>query len=256
MPITADVYYQLHRPADLHSPNPVILIHGAGGNHLYWPPNIRRLPGYWVMAVDLPGHGKSPGPGKSSISAYSTVLLNWLQAMKIQKALLVGHSMGGAITLDMAIHSPERVLGIGLVGSSASFKVNQELIHNTQQADTYPEAISKIIQWSFSPQTSSYIKQIAAQRLIETPAEVLRNDLIASQEFDVTQQLDLVNAPSLVVCGEQDKMTPLRNSAYLAEHIPGAQMVVIPEAGHMVMIEKAAQVEENLIRFIQQVIGN
>jgi pimeloyl-ACP methyl ester carboxylesterase len=74
MPVAAGLYYFAHNPGEHNCP-PVILIHGAGGTHLSWPAEIRRLQGQRMLAVDLPGHGKSPGLGKHSIPEYTQSLL-------------------------------------------------------------------------------------------------------------------------------------------------------------------------------------
>jgi pimeloyl-ACP methyl ester carboxylesterase len=88
MPFAVKIYYQIHQDAaDL----PLVLLHGAGGNHLSWPPELRRLAGFRVYALDLPGHGKSPGRGQQSIEAYLIALRDWMQAVELHRAVFIGH---------------------------------------------------------------------------------------------------------------------------------------------------------------------
>src|SRR5512143_1017737 len=101
MPIAAGLYYFAHGADALTRP-PIILIHGAGGNHLYWPPELRRLPNERVIAVDLPGHGKSQGVGHHTIEGYADGILAFMKALKLASAVLVGHSMGGGVALQAA----------------------------------------------------------------------------------------------------------------------------------------------------------
>lgn len=255
MPISADLYYQIHQPPGVHNKPPLVLIHGAGGNHLYWPANIRRLDGLRVFAVDLPGHGHSSGQAQKTIKDYAANLNAWLESLQIHQAILIGHSMGGAIVLHLALHQPDRVLAIGLVGSSAKLSVNPSLIESTRDEQTIPTAINKLIQWSFSPDTPPKIRTLAARRLAEAQPEVLHNDLLACQDFNVTDQLDRIRLPCQVICGEKDKMTPLTSAQYLAENIPGASLEIIPGAGHMVMLEQPNRVGEILSRFANQQIA-
>ena len=95
---------------------PSYLIHGAGGHHLYWPPQIRRLTGYRVYALDLPGHGRSGGSGQQTIDSYTTAVKDWLIEVNLHSAVFVGHSMGSAIALSLALNYPDHVLGLVLIG--------------------------------------------------------------------------------------------------------------------------------------------
>src|SRR5512135_2219935 len=102
MPTADELYYHIYEGGIEGEKSPVILIHGAGGTHLYWPSEMRRLPRYRVYALDLPGHGKSGGRGQQSIPAYAQAVLAWLEQIGIHRAVFVGHSMGAAIALSIA----------------------------------------------------------------------------------------------------------------------------------------------------------
>lgn len=249
MPITADIYYFAHNKAGGDRP-PVVLIHGAGGSHLHWSSDIRRLPGYRTYALDLPGHGKSAGRGLQSIAAYADAVMLWLEAVDLHRVVLVGHSMGGAIAQHLALHSKDQVLGLGLVGTGARLRVHPEILQNTVTENTYRTAVDTIIQWAFSPQTPPNLVELASQRMVETRPSVLHGDFIASDAFDIMDQITEISQPALVICGVDDQLTPLRYSQFLADQIPNAQLEVISEAGHMVMLEKPQQVAEALVAFL------
>src|SRR3989304_4885129 len=127
MPFKAGFYYSLHEGGKPEQ-KPVILIHGAGSSHLFWPAEIRRLTGHTVLALDLPGHGHSDGVGFQSGSDYSGAIPEFLAAMGIFKAAFVGHSLGGAIALQLALDFPQHVIGIGVVSGGANFNLPPELI--------------------------------------------------------------------------------------------------------------------------------
>src|SRR5512135_1261958 len=135
MPSAAGLYYFSHLEEE-KGLAPVILLHGAGGNCLFWPPGLRRLEGLRIYAPDLPGHGKSAGIGKQSILDYAGCLLDFMRALTISKAIFVGHSMGGAIALHLAIHHPRHTLALTLLGAGARMRVAPELLDNSTSAAT------------------------------------------------------------------------------------------------------------------------
>ncbi len=250
MPQWNDLYYQLHQEGEQP---PVILIHGAGGTHLFWPSEIRRMPAASVYALNLPGHGKSGGCGLQSVSAYAGVLLELLDTLELSQAVFVGHSMGGAIAMQFALENPARVLGLGLISTAARLPVNPDLLDLTSTSATYPAAVEKLIGWSFSQEIPGRLKELACKRMLETRATVLHADLLACSEFDVLSRLAEINHPALVLCGTDDKMTPLRQSQLLASKLPNAHLEVIDGAGHMVMLEKPQSVHQAVATFLGEV---
>ena len=123
MPYQTDLYYQAYQADDLGR-KPLVLIHGAGGDHLSWPSQIRRLSGYRVYAPDLPGHGKSGGHGLQRVESYGEVVLNWIQALELPKIVLGGHSMGGAIALWLTVNHPDLIHGLVLMSTGATLPVD------------------------------------------------------------------------------------------------------------------------------------
>jgi pimeloyl-ACP methyl ester carboxylesterase len=253
MPILADTYYHLFEGSQEGQKPAVVLIHGAGGNHLYWPSNVRRLPGYRVYAIDLPGHGKSEGRGQQTIAAYVEAVLRWMGTLTLHSAVFVGHSMGSAIAMSLALDHPEHVLGLGLVGAGARLRVADLLLDSASSSTTFHNAVDMLVSWSFASQAPEQLVTLAARRMAETRYSVLHGDFLACDAFDVTDRLDEVRCPTLVLCGAEDKMTPKRDSQYLADRIPGATLEIIPDAGHMVMLEQPASVGASLLGFLDNI---
>jgi len=250
MPIAADIYYYSHEE---EGKLPVVLLHGAGGSHLSWPAEIRRLPGFSVFALDLPGHGKSTGRGHQSIANYSGSVMAWLDAIGIQRAVFVGHSMGSAIAQSLAVDHPGRVTGIGLIGSATRLGVNPVLIQESANETTYFNAVEKIVSWSFSMHMPENLKSLVVKRMAETRPSVLNGDLLACDRFDMAECLSQIQCPAWLLCGDLDKMTPVREAYSLAALIPNTRLEIIPEAGHMVMLEKPEVVAASLSRFLREV---
>lgn len=250
MPATAGIYYSLYQGEAVDT-LPVVLIHGAGGNHLYWPAEVRRLKGYRVYALDLPGHGKSEASGgQQTIGGYAQRVIEWLEAVGLPQAVFVGHSMGGAVAMMLGIQHPEQVIGMGLVASGMRLRVLPELLEDAASDSTFHKAVELLLGWSFSSGASPRLVELAGQRMHEVRPSVLYGDLLACNGFDVMGQVTCIHCPTLVMCGQEDRLTPLRHSQFLADKISTARLEVIPSAGHMVMLEKPALVAAALEAFL------
>jgi len=248
MPIIADIYYFAHQ-VNLPHLLPIILIHGAGGSHLHWPAPIRRLKKCRVYAVDLPGHGKSKGRGQQTIAAYAHYILAWMDAIALEKAVFVGHSMGGAIALTLGLHHPERAYGMGLVSMGARLRVSPEIIALTSHERTFPAAVEMIVSRAFSSHADPRLVELASQRMMETRPTVLNSDFIACNAFNENSTLHQIDLPTLVLCGRDDTLTPPLHAKILADQIASSQFKTFPDAGHMVMLEKPVAVTGALGEF-------
>jgi len=237
VPYAADLYYCAYHPKDTKR-LPIVLIHGAGGDHHHWPVQVRRLPGYRIYALDLPGHGKSTGHGIHQISDYAERVFEWMDEISLHKAVLVGHSMGGAISLQMGIQYPERVLGLGLAGTGAKLPVNASFLENTAHETTFQSAVEFLVSWAFSPSTNPKLVKAVQQQMLKTRPTVMHGDFVACDSFDERERLGEIEYPTQVICGSDDKLMPVKYSQFLADHIPSAKLDLIPETGHMVMLEK------------------
>ncbi|NMC12956.1 MAG: alpha/beta fold hydrolase [Chloroflexi bacterium] len=249
MPVIADQFYYFYSSQE-RTGLPLIFVHGAGGIHLYWPIELRRLGNHRVYALDLPGHGRSGGRGKQSISAYAEDVLRWMAAIGIPRGVFIGHSMGAAIAMTIALENPGSMLGLGLIGAAARLRVSPELMQYANSATTYHRAIELLVRWSFSPSSSEKLMVLAAKRLSETRQSVLFGDLLACNDFDITSRVSSIHTPTIVICGAEDKMTPIRHSNFLHTQIKGSKLCIIEEASHMVMLEKPIEVAKNLSSFL------
>lgn len=250
MPTAAGLYYFAHGVEDLARP-PVILIHGAGGNHLYWPPQVRRLHAERVLAVDLPGHGKSEGVGHHTIADYAGSIVEFMDALQLARAVLVGHSMGGAIALDIAMRWSTRVLGLGLLGSAGRLRVSPQFLGSAADPLKAGDAVTMLIDNSFAEETSARLKELAGQRMAEARSSVLYGDLLACDIYEPDLSALHIFVPTLVLFGSEDKMVPPQAGRALAKQIPGARFEAVPEAGHMVMLEQPERVAALLGEFLE-----
>lgn len=252
MPPAIDISYSLHSTQGTGL-IPLVLIHGAGGHHLYWPPEIRRLSGYRIYALDLPGHGKTLRAGRQSISAYMDEVATWMDQIGLDRAVFAGHSMGSAIALSLALEHPQRVLGLILLGAGARLRVHPDILTGIADQSKFYNTVQMIVDWNFASQTPPRLVDLARQRMAETQPAVLLGDLMACDGFDVISRLGEIDCPVLVICGEEDRMTPMRYAQYLADHIKGARIEIIQGAGHMVMLEKPQEVRNCMLGFLRTI---
>ena len=243
------LFYTLSRgPAD--GPT-LVLVHGAGGSRLHWPGELRRLSNATVYTLDLPGHGRSEGHGCDTINDYAKAVVAFLDAAGVERAAVVGHSMGGAIAQTMALGFGERVAGLVLVGSGARLRVTPAILEGIQS--DFERVAELITRFAWSPDAPPALTELGRQAILETGPDVLLGDFTACNNFDVMERLAEIKAPALVVVGSADQLTPPKYTRFLADHIPNAQLVLIEDAGHMVMLEQPAEVAEAITTFLDSV---
>lgn len=248
MPSAAGLYYFVHE-ADNSTRPPVILLHGAGGTHLNWPPQVRRLDGQPMIAVDLPGHGKSEGVGRQLVSDYAADMLRFLDAMRLPSAVFVGHSLGSAIALTLALENPGRVYALGLLGAGAHMRVAPALLEALSQPSTFREAVQLVVDKGYSEYAGDRLKELAAERMAGTRPPVFYGDFLACDAFNVSERLTQIHVPTLVLGAAQDLLTPPWCSSDLAAKIPGARLQMIYRAGHMFMLEEPEKTASALADF-------
>ena len=252
MPTAAGLYYFAHGEDFLDRP-PVLLLHGAGGSHLNWPPQLRRLTNQRVYTLDLPGHGKSEGVSKQDIGEYSTSVVEFMKALRISNAVIVGFSMGSAVALALALRYRKRPIALVLIGSGAKMRVDSTVLEMASNSSTFDATVETIIGNSYSSDVDLHIKELAGRQLAETRPTVLYGDLLACDAFDVMDQVKKIHVPTLLICGGADRMTPPNRSEYLHNQIKDARLHILEGAGHMVMIEQPDQVAHLLDSFIDEI---
>jgi len=221
----------------------IIFIHGAGGTPAVWRLQTSHFDD--SVAIELPGH--PTGTGFNSIEEYAQTVRGRIDLQDWGKTIVVGHSMGGAIALELALGNRD-LRGLVLVGTGARLRVLPEFLSALKE--NHEKAAKLIASWSVSPLSDPIIVERLAADLLKVRPEVTLGDFLACDKFNRMNDLDKVTCQTLVVCGEDDKMTPEKYSTYLHEKIRNSNLEIIPGAGHSVMVEKHRPFNQAVERFV------
>ena len=237
----------------------IVFVHGAPNDHSVWSLQSRYFAhhGHNVLAIDLPGHGRSTGAPLESVERIGEWIVALLDAMGVERAALVGHSLGALATLDAAARHGSRVSRMALLGPAVPMPVADALLDAAKQNDH--AAFELITGWSFSPGDLLGGNRLPgvwmagnALRLMERSRPgVLYTDLLACHRY--AGGLDAaakVACPSLLVIGERDQMAVPANAAALIEALADRRVVTLSECGHSMMAEAPDGVLDALRTFL------
>ncbi len=218
------------------APHDVVFVHGAGGNNLLWKRTLQFLAGKRkALAVNLPGHPSGEITCRS-ISEYSDALDDFIKESRLTRPVVCGHSMGSAIALMLAIDHPQDLGGLVLLSAGAKLGVDPVIVEGLRNQPM------KAIEQTITPM--SYYKidlglgREARAALSFNNIPIFLNDYLACNGFDMRDKLAGIATKTLIICGENDRMTPPKWSHYLNANILSSIVFFIREAGHMVPLEK------------------
>ena len=237
----------------------LVFVHGAGMDHTVWALPARHFArkGFRVLAVDLPGHGRSAGPPCASVPDMCGWLLDVLEVCGVGSAAVAGHSMGSLVAWEFARRHPRRCAGLALLGTSAPMPVTPLLLNAAR--DNHHAAIDMANAWSHSPagrigaaaNPGTWMLGVG-ERLLERAAPgVFHADLAACDAYrpDDAYRSDKggVSCPVLVVAGDADQMTPPKAGIDVAARAPSATVVRLPGCGHSMLSERPNEVLDALV---------
>jgi len=232
----------------------VCLVHGSGGSSEVWRHQAQRLADVArVIALDLPGHGRSGGEGATRIEDSVAAVRGLLDALDVRSVVLGGHSMGGAVAQAFALAHPPRLAGLILVGTGARLRVMPEIFSALERDhDAGARFVTGLALAERAPEDlAAHVYRVTRA----APSRVLVGDFRACDVFDVMPRLGEIAVPTLVVCGAEDRLTPPKYAEFLRARIAGARLVLVPGAGHYVQLERPEETSAALREFVLSLDG-
>jgi pimeloyl-ACP methyl ester carboxylesterase len=229
--------YVTRGPADAPA---ICYVHGSGGSHRVWTPQLAAPPdGYRAVGLDLSGHGDSDdvdvAAGVATLDAYVSDVRAVAEAT--DATVFVGNSLGGAVLLRGILDGALAPRGLVLAGTGAKLAVAESL--RDWLANDYDRAVEFLHSPDrlFHDADETVLERSRAQ-MHEVGQAVTERDFRSCHTFDVRDRLDEIDVPTLAVCGASDTLTPPSYHEYLAERLPNADVQVLSDAAHLVMLDR------------------
>lgn len=225
----------------------LVFVHGSGGWGGIWKKQLDYFRD--AEAVTLPGHPE--GELCKSVEEYTDWLHEYIGSKAYKDVILAGHSLGGAIVMLYALKYPENLRAIILIGTGARLRVLD--LHLSELEEAVKGNLDVWVAW-MREQYRKLIREeqdVVIKKHLEIGPQAQLNDLICCNKFDAMGRVQKIRVPTLAICGDEDIMTPVKYTNYLAEKIPGAKKVIIEGATHQLPLEKPEQFNKALDEFLK-----
>ena len=233
----------------------IVFLHGSGLSHIVWSlaEQFFSSKNYNVLSIDLPGHGNSDGPCLDSIEKIADWMEKAFDKLKLKNLILVGHSQGCLEILEYSLRYKERLKKLVFVGGSNKMPVHPDLIELAQSG--HSDAVKLMMKWGYEG-SKKFIGGNPVEKIIQSPrdiSEILAVDLNACNNYsNGSEAAKVIDLPSMLIFGELDKMVNLEAGKKFSNLIKNSTTHVIKGCGHMIMIEKAFEMREKILEFLNK----
>ena len=233
----------------------IVFLHGSGLSHIVWSLSEQFFSSknYNVLSIDLPGHGNSDGPCLDSIEKIADWMEKVFDKLKLKNLILVGHSQGCLEILEYSSRYKERLKKLVFVGGSNKMPVHPDLIELAQSG--HSDAVKLMMKWGYEG-SKKFIGGNPVEKIIQSPrdiSEILAVDLNACNNYsNGSEAAKVIDLPSMLIFGELDKMVKLEVGKKFSNLIKNSTTHVIKGCGHMIMIEKAFEMREKILEFLNK----
>jgi len=227
----------------------IVFIHGAGGSSAFWAAQVQGLDARVnTVALDLPGHGRSGGNGKTKIEDYVQAVIDFIKQVDMPTPIPCGLSMGGAITQQLLLDCPDQFKAGILISTGAKLKVAAAIFEAIE--NDYNGFVDMVGQLAASKKTDPGLVQSIKDEMIRCKPEITHGDFKACNRFNIIERLSSIKIPVLVVSAQDDKLTPPKYADVLEKTIKNAARAHIMDAGHVVPLEKPGEVIQAILDFL------
>ena len=233
----------------------IVFLHGSGLSHIVWSlaEQFFSSKNFNVLSIDLPGHGNSDGPCLDSIEKIADWLEKVFDKLQLKNLILVGHSQGCLEILEYSSRYKERIKKLVFVGGSNKMPVHPDLIELAQNG--HSDAVKLMMKWGYEG-SKKFIGGNPVEKIIQSPrdiSEILAVDLNACNNYsNGSEAAKVIDLPSMLIFGELDKMVNLEAGKKFSNLIKNSTTHVIKGCGHMIMIEKAFEMREKILEFLNK----
>ncbi len=233
----------------------IVFLHGSGLSHIVWSltEQFFSSKNYNVLSIDLPGHGNSDGPCLDSIEKIADWMEKVFDKLKLENLILVGHSQGCLEILEYSSKYKERLKKLVFVGGSNKMPVHPDLIELAESG--HSDAVKLMMKWGYEG-SKKFIGGNPVEKIIQSPrdiSEILAVDLNACNNYsNGSEAAKVIDLPSMFILGELDKMVNLEAGKKFSNLIKNSTTHVIKGCGHMIMIEKAFEMREKILEFLNK----
>jgi pimeloyl-ACP methyl ester carboxylesterase len=225
----------------------LIFIHGAGNTGLVWHYQTEHFAD--SEAISLPGHPE--GEPCTSINEYAEWLHQYVRHNSHSQLVITGHSMGGAVAQAYALNYPKDIKALILIGTGARLRVRPDFLKQLEDdTDAPAEWLKNIVEPPYS-RVAPEVRQEVINGVINVGVAVQLNDFRCCDKFDIMDKVNQITVPTLVICGTEDDMTPVKYSQYLVNKIIGAKLVIIEGGSHHCFLEKPVEVNRAIEEFLK-----
>ncbi len=230
----------------------LVFIHGSAGSASLWDEQVRQLADVCnTISIDLPGHGQTGGDGLNSVPLYANVVKTFIDDIEAPYPVPCGLSLGGAIAQLLLIEHPDFFQGGILMGTGARLKVRPEIFEAIER--DYNAFTESIGIFGASKKTEAAKLEPVIQAARSCRADTAAGDFRACNGFDVMDRLPTIRRPVLILSADEDRLTPSKYGDYLKKSIAKAELVMIPDAGHLMPVENPEAVNLAIRQFIARI---
>ncbi len=235
------------------SNKPIVFLHGSGDSARIWRLQTQHFGAERALAIDLPGHGQRVDTlaAEASVLDYAgAVHMIITNELHLDHPIIAGQSLGGAIALMMGLEYGQELSGLILIGTGARLRVHPDLLESARA--TPQLAVHQLKDLAVASTNIGTLPDMLIKEQGSPGPNVLYRDLAACNAFDCMDHLQEIHLPVLIICGAEDRLTPVKYSQYLHDKIGGSTLRIIPDAGHYVMREQPQAVNHAIEQWMQK----